>query len=417
MMNIYVQEEERDFPGGKCQVPETPEREIPEWETQDQKSEVPAIIRVIGAGGGGSNAVNRMIDCGLEGVEFIVVNTDIQDLRKSKAVKKIQIGRNLTGGRGAGGKPEKGEMAANENRDLLVEAVKGADMVFVAACMGGGTGTGSAPVIARAAKEAEALTIGIVTKPFDSEGAVKMRLAEEGIKKMREVVDTLIIIPNQHIFEVVEGTVPITQAYLKADEILRQGVQGISDLITQTGIVNVDFADVESTMKGQGDALMGIACGSGENRAKEATAKAMENPLLEDASIEGATHILISITGSEELSLVEVDEALKTVRAKADPEVEVIYGINCDSSLGDKIRITVIATGFPAAAREEGKSKGDFINIDEWKHLRNRSQGTPGFLSRRTTADLDLDTPPMLRDGQLDFDGADEKKPAAGKDA
>jgi cell division protein FtsZ len=296
-----------------------------------------------------------------------------------------------------------------------VEAVKGADMVFVAACMGGGTGTGSAPVIAHAAREAGALTIGIVTKPFDSEGPLKMRLAEEGIKKMREVVDTLIIIPNQHIFEVVEGSIPITQAYLKADEILRQGVQGISDLITQVGIVNVDFADVESTMKGQGDALMGIACASGENRAKDATSKAIENPLLEDASIEGATHILINITGSEELSLVEVDEAIKTVRLRADPEVEIIYGIGCDSSLGDKIRITVIATGFPGTAREKGK--GDFINIDEWKHMRSRSQGTSGFLSRRTTSDVDLDMPPLLRDGQLDFDGAGEKKLSAGKDA
>lgn len=408
-MNIFVHEDEQDFSGGECQVPKTQDRET-------EEREVPTIIRVIGAGGGGSNAVNRMIDCGLEGVEFIVVNTDIQDLRKSRAEKKIQIGRKLTGGRGAGGKPEKGEKAAEEDKDLLVEAVKGADMVFVAACMGGGTGTGSAPVIAKAAMDAGALTIGIVTKPFDSEGTVKMRLAEEGIEKMRKAVDTLIIIPNQYIFNVVEGKIPITQAYLKADEILRQGVQGISDLITRTGVVNVDFADVESTMKGQGDALMGIGYGSGENRAKDATNKAIENPLLADASIEGATHILINITGSEELALVEVDEALKTVRVKADPEVEIIYGINCDSSLGDKIRVTVIATGFPAAAREGGKAKGDFINIDEWKHIRNRSQGSPGFLSRRTASDVDLDMPTLLRDGQLDFGGADEKKLSAGKD-
>jgi cell division protein FtsZ len=404
MMNIYaVREEEPDYPRVEIPVPAAPVQENP----------VPAIIRVIGAGGGGSNAVNRMIDCGLAGVEFIAVNTDIQDLRKSKAETKLQIGCKLTSGRGAGGKPEVGEKAANEDRELIVEAVKGADMVFVTAGMGGGTGTGSAPVIARAAREEGALTIGVVTKPFDYEGPVKKQLAEEGIKKMRDAVDTLIIIPNQHLFKVVERSTPLTKAYLKADDVLRQGVQGISDLITHTGVVNVDFADVESTMKGQGDALMGIGYGSGENRAVAAATDAIDNPLLEDTSIEGATHILVNITGSEDLSLVEVDEAINTVRLKADPGVEIIHGIHCDPELGDKIRVTVVATGFQAAAREAGKQKGDFINIDEWKHMRDRSQG--GFLSRRN-ADVDLDVPTLLRDGQLDF-GGEEKKSAAGKDA
>jgi cell division protein FtsZ len=408
MMNIYaVREEEPDFPG----------RDDFSANLQAGEDLAPAVIRVIGAGGGGSNAINRMIDCGLAGVEFIAVNTDIQDLRKNKAAVKLQIGCKLTGGRGAGGKPETGEKAANEDRELIMEAVKGADMVFVTAGMGGGTGTGSAPVIARAAKEEGALTIGVVTKPFDYEGEVKRKLAEEGIKKMREAVDTLIIIPNQHLFKTVDRNTPLTQAYIKADDVLRQGVQGISDLITQTGLVNVDFADVESTMKGQGDALMGIGYGSGQNRAADAAKDAINNPLLEDTSIEGATHILINITGSEGLCLVEVDEAINAIRAKADPGVELIHGIRFDPELGDKIRVTVIATGFQAAVRESGKQKGDFINIDEWKHLRDRPPRTSGFLSHRTNPDVDLDVPTLIRDGQLDFGGGDEKKLAAGKDA
>jgi cell division protein FtsZ len=408
MMNIYaVHEVETDFPPRETQVSEPPV----------QEEIVPAIIRVIGTGGGGSNAVNRMIDCGLAGVEFIVLNTDVQDLQKNKAGTKIQIGCKLTGGRGAGGKPEIGEKAANEDREMIADAVKGADMVFVTAGMGGGTGTGSAPVIARAAREEGALTIGVVTKPFDYEGPVKKRLAEEGIKKMREAVDTLIIIPNQHLFKVVERSTPLTQAYLRADDVLRQGVQGISDLITQTGMVNVDFADVESTMKGQGDALMGIGYGSGENRAREAATSAIDNPLLEDTTIEGATHILINITGTEDISLVEVDEAINTVRAKADEGVEIIHGIRFDPHLGDKIRVTVIATGFRAAAGGETKQKGDFINIEEWKHLRDRPQRSSGFLSHRNNPDVDLDVPTLIRDSQFEPGPEDRRKTSGGKDA
>jgi cell division protein FtsZ len=407
-MNIYaVHEDGADFPLRETQVSEIPV----------QEEIVPAVIRVIGAGGGGSNAVNRMIDCGLSGVEFIAVNTDVQDLQKNKAGIKLQIGCKLTGGRGAGGKPEIGEKAANEDRDLIAEAVKGADMVFVTAGMGGGTGTGSAPVIARAAREEGALTIGVVTKPFDYEGPVKKRLAEEGIKKMREAVDTLIIIPNQHLFKIVERSTPLTQAYLKADDVLRQGVQGISDLITQTGMVNVDFADVESTMKGQGDALMGIGYGSGENRAREAASNAIDNPLLEDTTIEGATHILVNITGTEDISLVEVDEAINAVRANADPGVEIIHGIRFDPNLGDKIRVTVIATGFRASAKGEAKQKGDFINIEEWKHIRDRPQRSSGFLSHRSNPDVDLDVPTLIRDSQFDFGPENEQKSSGGKDA
>jgi cell division protein FtsZ len=407
-MNIYaVREDEADFPSRETQVGEAPV----------QKEMIPAVIRVIGSGGGGSNAVNRMIQCGLAGVEFIVINTDIQDLGKSAAKKKLQIGCKLTGGRGAGGKPEIGEKAANEDKELIAAAVKGADMIFVTAGMGGGTGTGSAPVIARAAKEEGALTIGVVTKPFDYEGPVKKQLAEEGIKKMRDAVDTLIIIPNQHLFKLVERSTPLTQAYLKADDVLRQGVQGISDLITQTGIVNVDFADVESTMKGQGDALMGIGYGSGENRAKEAAASAIDNPLLEETSIVGATHILINITGTEDISLVEVDEAINAIRAKADPGVEIIHGIRFDPDLGDKIRVTVIATGFRSAAGEETKQKGDFINIEEWKHIRDRPQRPSGFLSHRNNPDVDLDVPTLIRDSQFDFGPENDRKIVGERDA
>jgi cell division protein FtsZ len=405
MMNIYaVHEEEPDFSGQENLVQETGVEEDP----------VPAIIRVIGAGGGGSNAVNRMIDCGLAGVEFIAVNTDVQDLRKNKAETKLQIGCKLTGGRGAGGKPEIGEKAANEDRDLIVDAVKGSDMVFVTAGMGGGTGTGSAPVIARAAREEGALTIGVVTKPFAYEGAAKMKLAEEGIKKMREAVDTLIIIPNQHLYKIVERSTPITQAYLKADDVLRQGVQGISDLITQTGMVNVDFSDVESTMKGQGDALMGIGYGSGENRALDAANSAIDNPLLDDTTIEGATHVLINITGSEDLSLVEVDEAVNAIRAKADPGVEIIHGIRFDPQLGDKIRVTVIATGFQTSVHEETKPKGVFINYDEWKHIRDRPQKPADFLSHRNSTEVDLNVPTVIRESQFDSGPENGNKAAAG---
>jgi cell division protein FtsZ len=411
-MNIYaVREEEAEYPAA-----EMPARE----------DSSPAVIRVIGAGGGGSNAVNRMIDCGLAGVEFIAVNTDIQDLRKNKAETKIQIGCKLTGGRGAGGKPEIGEKAANEDRDMIVEAVKGADMVFVTAGMGGGTGTGSAPVIARAAREEGALTIGVVTKPFEYEGRYKMKLAEEGINKMREAVDTLIIIPNQHLFKIVERSTPLTQAYLKADDVLRQGVQGISDLITQTGEVNVDFSDVESTMKGQGDALMGIGYGGGENRAADAAAAAIDNPLLEDTTIEGATHILLNITSSEDLSLVELDEAVNIIRAKADPGVEIIHGIRFDPQLGDKIRVTVIATGFQAASQaQKGSSfevikpkENDFINYGDWEKIRERSKRPGDFLSHRNYQEDDLDVPTIIRDRQF-ASGTEipEKTGAGGKEA
>ena len=394
-MNIFAVREE-----ARC-------LETPVIQFKPQQEAVPAIIKVIGAGGGGTNAVNRMIESGLSGVQFIAVNTDMQDLyEKSKAAVKLQIGAKLTGGRGAGGRPEIGEEAANEDRDKIAETLKGADMVFVTAGMGGGTGTGSAPAIARIAKEQGALTVAVVTKPFDNEGRYRMRRAEEGIDKLREAVDTLIVIPNQHLFKLVERSTPLKQAYLLADDVLRQGVQGISDLITKTGLINTDFADVESTMKGQGDALMGIGLGCGDNRAKDAADNAIDNPLLEDTSIEGATRLLVNIAGPEDISLVEIDEVMNAIRAKADPEVNIIHGVRFDPELGNSIQVTVIATGFqseqcsglkPAAEGRKTKEP-DFINYSDYVHLRERTKRPEylGFLPQREYQD-DLDVPALIR--------------------
>jgi cell division protein FtsZ len=366
---------------------------------------LPALIKVIGAGGGGSNALDRMIECGLGGVEFIAVNTDIQDLAKNKAAIKLQIGTKLTGGRGAGGVPDIGEKAALEDIDSIAGALEGADMVFITAGMGGGTGTGSVPVIARAAKDAGALTVGVVTKPFDYEGRAKMELAEEGIRKLREVVDTLIVIPNQYLFKIVERTTSLPQAYLIADDVLRQGVQGISDLINKTGYQNIDFADVVATLKGQGDALMGIGYGGGENRAREAVVNAVENPLLEDTTIEGATHVLVNIAAAEDISLVEVGEILGYVTGKADRDVKVIHGIGLEDDLEDRIRVTVIATGFQnrgirTAGRQEvleaaRSAESDILGIGEWEKIQDRSMHRG--LTHRNGSD-DLDYPTVLRD-------------------
>jgi cell division protein FtsZ len=371
----------------------------------------PAVIKVIGAGGGGSNAVNRMIECGLQGVDFIAVNTDLQDLaEKSRAPVKLQIGQKLTGGRGAGGNPERGEKAANEDVDLIREHVKETDMVFVTAGMGGGTGTGAASIIAKAAKEEGALTVGVVTKPFAFEGPYKMALAEEGIRKLRDVVDTLITIPNQRLLNMVERKTSLVQSYLLADDVLRQGVQGISDLITQPGLVNIDFADVESTMKNQGDALMGIGFGAGENRAAEAAKRAIDNPLLEETTIEGATRSLVNVAGTSDLALVELDEIINIIRGNADPNVVLIHGVTLVPELGENLRVTVIATGFTAGKNSGAYSgagsepvkprEGDFINIKEWLPIRDGSVSKQQeFLSRRggPYSEEDLDVPTIIR--------------------
>jgi cell division protein FtsZ len=310
-----------------------------------------AVIKVVGVGGGGSNAVNRMVDAGLGGVEFIAVNTDAQALLMCDADMKIQIGPESTGGLGAGADPEVGQAAADESRDELKEALKGADMVFVTAGEGGGTGTGGAPIVADLARSLNALTVGVVTKPFSFEGGRRLHQAETGIDDLRERVDTLIVIENDRLLQVVEKTTPVVEAFRMADDILRQGVQGITDLITVPGLVNLDFADVRTIMRDAGSALMGIGIASGEGRAGEAARIAVSSPLLE-SSIEGATGLLINVTGPPELGLFEVNEAAEVVTSAADPNANVIFGAVIDEALEDEVRVTVIATGFgPARLR------------------------------------------------------------------
>jgi len=332
----------------------------------------PAIIKVVGSGSGGTNAINHMIRSGLSGVEFIAVNTDKQHLSEmSEAEIKLHIGSKLTGGRGAGGDPSKGEDAANEDRELISDTVQGADMVVVATGMGGGTGTGSIPVIAKIAKDQGALTIGVVTTPFEVEGQEKMKIAEEGIKRLRESVDTLIIIPNENLFKMIDRKTSVRQTFKYADDILYQAVKGISDLITKTGLINTDFADVESTMKGQGDAHLGIGVGCGDSRAIDAANNAIDNPLLEDITIEGATRLLVNIAGPEEIPMAEVREILNTIRAKVGADAKLKFGITFDPELEENVKVTVIATGFHnrhAASARSGettkKSEAADIVID-----------------------------------------------------
>jgi cell division protein FtsZ len=384
---------------------------------------VPAVIKVVGAGGGGSNAVNRMIENGLNGVEFVAINTDLQDLyNKSKADNKLQIGARATGGKGTGGKPEVGEEAANEDKDEIAQTLAGADMVFVTAGMGGGTGTGSAPVIAKIAKDQGALTVGVVTKPFDFEGRYKMKLAEEGIKKLRDAVDTLIVIPNQHLFKLVERSTGFEAALLYADEVLRQGVQGISDIITKTGNINTDFADVKSIMKGQGDALMGIGRGAGENRAKDAASNAIDNPMLEDTSIDGAMRVLINIAGPENISLVEIDEVISTIKAKVDDDAEIISGVMTDPALGNNLQVTVIATGFKTQVKQvvqknesSRKQEGEVINFADFELMREQTKfKRPSYLSQRNHYPDDLDIPTAIREYNYDFNSSDQGSGIAG---
>jgi cell division protein FtsZ len=310
-----------------------------------------AVIKVVGIGGGGTNAVNRMVDAGLKGVEFVAVNTDAQALQMCDADQKLQIGSQLTRGLGAGADPEVGYGAANESRDDIKEALKGSDMVFVTVGQGGGTGTGAAPVIAEVAKqEIGALTVGVVTRPFDFEGSQRGRQAEEGIQRLREQVDTLIVIPNEKLLAVVERRTSILDAFREADNVLRQGVQGITDLITIPGLINLDFADVRTIMHDAGSALMGIGEASGENRAAEAAKNAISSPLLEQ-SVEGATGILLNITGGADLGLFEVNEAAEIIQSAADQNSNIIFGAVVDESIGDAVRVTVIATGFDQRSR------------------------------------------------------------------
>ena len=313
-----------------------------------------AQIKVIGAGGGGNNAVNRMVEAQLQGVEFIAVNTDKQALHTSKAEHKIQIGEKLTRGLGAGANPEVGKKAAEESKDEIIKVLEGADMVFVTAGMGGGTGTGAAPVIAQLAKEMGILTVGVVTKPFVFEGKVRMKNAENGIAELKSKVDTLITIPNDRLLQIVQKNTSMLDAFSMADDVLKQGIQSISDLIAVPGLINLDFADVTSVMKEQGLAHMGIGKATGENRSIEAAREAIQSPLLE-TSIRGAKGVLLNITGGANLGLLEINEASTLVQESCDPEANIIFGASIREDLGEEIRITGIATGFDEAKHMESE--------------------------------------------------------------
>ncbi len=341
----------------------------------------PAVIRVIGVGGAGGNAVNTMIDAGLKGVEFVAVNTDVQDLRKCNAPEKIQIGESLTRGLGAGANPQLGQQCANDDRDKLQAIVEGADMVFITAGLGGGTGTGASPVIAELAKSTDALTVAVVTKPFDFEHRIRAAQAEDGIKELRNVVDTLITIPNQKLLDVVDRNTSLIDAFAKANDVLRQGVQSISDLITVVGYINVDFADVKAVMSETGSALMGIGIDAGESRAQRATEKAISSPLLEEASIEGARGVLVNISGSQDLSMHEVSEAMAPIHDAIDPDANVVFGVIIDENLNDKVKVTVIATGFDASRREKDTMLGNkALDLDT---ILSRNFEKPTFLRKR----------------------------------
>jgi cell division protein FtsZ len=353
---------------------------------RDSSGNYLAVIKVVGVGGGGTNAVNRMVDAGLGGVEFIAVNTDAQALLMADADVKIHIGSHATRGLGAGADPAVGQAAAQESRDELKEALKGADMIFVTAGEGGGTGTGAAPIVAELGRELEALTVGVVTKPFAFEGRRRADQAEAGIQNLRDRVDTLIVIENDRLLQVVEKKTPVTEAFRIADDILRQGVQGITDLITVPGIVNLDFADVRTIMRDAGSALMGIGVASGENRAAEAARTAVSSPLLEQ-SVDGATGILLNVTGGTELGLFEVNEAAEVVTGAADQNANVIFGAVIDDSLGDEVRVTVIATGFGAQRRRRRI---------EATHPASAMSGGEEQPAERS--DVDLEIPSFLRD-------------------
>lgn len=345
-----------------------------------------ARIKVIGVGGGGGNAVNTMIRCQVDGVEFLTANTDAQALRRSEASMKIQLGGHLTKGLGAGANPEIGKQAAKEDRQRLVELFSGADMVFVAAGMGGGTGTGAAPVIAAAAKESGALTVGVVTKPFTREGRQRMQRADQGIAELREVVDSLIVVPNDRLLGLAGKNMSILDAFKPADDVLRQAVQGISDLITTEGLINVDFADVRTVMSNRGMAMMGIGVAEGERRAAEAAHNAISSPLLEEVDISGAMGVLVNISGSSSMTMEEFEEASTIIHEKVHEDANIIVGLVIDEELGDKIKITAIATGFGEVYEEKQKVT---------EVIDQRAQSLSSISSK-----VDLDVPKFIRDQQ-----------------
>jgi len=352
-----------------------------------------AEIKVIGVGGGGTNAVNRMIDEGLRGVNFIAINTDAQALVHSRATNKIRIGDKITRGLGAGGDPAMGQKAAEESSEELYDALVGADMVFITAGMGGGTGTGAAPVVARIARETGALAIGVVTKPFMFEGTRRRAVAEEGLNRLKEQVDTLIIIPNDRLLEIVDKKSSLNVAFRTADDVLRQGIQGISELITVPGLINLDFADVKTIMGAGGAALMAVGRASGENRAVAAAEAAIRSPLL-DVTIEGAKGVLFNVTGGEDLTLNDVYEAAEIVRRVADPDVNLIFGAVIDPTMKDELRVTVIATGFNAVAKRQpgtGQTIGNVVSAPGRKTIEFPVQ------ARQQLDREDLDIPAFLR--------------------
>lgn len=350
-----------------------------------------ATIKVIGVGGAGNNAVNRMIEAGIKNVEFIAVNTDRQTLNESKANSKIQIGEKLTRGLGAGANPDIGSQAAEESRAEIAEVLKGADMVFVTAGMGGGTGTGAAPIVAATAKELGILTIGVVTKPFTFEGKKRLAQAERGVASLKGKVDTLVVIPNDKLLQVIDRKTSMIEAFRMADDVLRQGVQGISDLISVPGQINLDFADVRTIMLNQGMAHMGIGCASGENRAEDAAKQAIQSPLLE-TSIEGAKGIIINITGGSDMGLHEANTAAELVQRSADPEANIIFGAVIDDSMGDEIQITVIATGFEKDDERRDGSQYESIVANAWRKRTSNNMSTSNSSSNDSNGDLDIPT-------------------------
>lgn len=365
-----------------------------EYEENNYMMDGTATIKVIGVGGAGNNAINRMIEAGIKNVEFIAINTDRQALQLSKANSRIQIGEKLTRGLGAGANPDIGMQAAEESKAEIAEVLRGADMVFVTAGMGGGTGTGAAPIVAAAAKELGILTIGVVTKPFTFEGKKRLAQAERGIASLKGKVDTLVVIPNDKLLQVIDRKTSMIEAFRMADDVLRQGVQGISDLISVPGVINLDFADVRTIMLNQGMAHMGIGCASGENRAEDAAKQAIQSPMLE-TSIEGARGIIINITGGSDMGLHEANTAAELVQRSADPEANIIFGTVIDESMGDELQITVIATGFEKEEERRTGSQYENIVADAW---RKRSSNTITSTTQSSNdSNGDLDIPTFLR--------------------
>lgn len=361
------------------------------------KLETFAKIKVVGVGSGGNSAVNRMLSSKLTGVEFIAVNTDAQALHSTNVKKKLHIGKTLTRGLGAGKNPEIGRQAAEEDQDEIKEVLKGADMVFITCGLGGGTGTGASPIIASIARELGALTVGVVTKPFSFEGALRREIAEKGHEELKEKVDALITIPNDKLLQVIDKKTSLIDAFSIVDDVLRQGVQGISDLITVPGIVNVDFADVRSIMQGAGSALMGIGIASGENRAVEAAKKAINSPLLE-LSIDGAQGVLFNVSGGDDLGMMEIDEAAKVITQSVDPNAKIIFGAVRDKSLNNEIKITVIATGF--SGKKEYKLKKEAVK-DIFGNLSYQSTAKkvkePARVYQTVNSEDELDIPAFIR--------------------